>query len=70
MVEEEKLSKEELEYEEEIKKTLDESIDEIDSSMKTIGGKFSNLLLKISEDKISKIWDKGRLILKHKLREL
>ena len=53
---------------EKIKKLIDDSIDEIDSSMRKIGLNISNLLTKISEDKIGEIWEKGKIILKQKLK--
>ena len=67
--EKEKNESEELSSDDQIKKLIDDSIDEIDSSMRKIGLKISNLLTKISEDKISEIWNKGRIILKQKLRK-
>jgi hypothetical protein len=66
---EEKEKKTEFDSDEQIRKLIDESIDDIDISMRKIGLKISNLLASISEDKISKIWDKGRIILKEKLKK-
>jgi hypothetical protein len=67
--EKEKNEPEELNSDEQIKKLIDDSIDEIDFSMRKIGLNISNLLSKISEDKIGEIWEKGKIILKQKLRK-
>jgi len=63
------VEKTEFDSDEQIRKLIDESIDEIDVSIRKIGLKISNLLASISEDKISKIWSKGRIILKEKLKK-
>ena len=67
--EKEKNEPEELNSDEQIKKLIDDSIDEIDFSMRKIGLNISNLLSKISEDKIGEIWEKGKIILKQKLKK-
>jgi hypothetical protein len=63
------VEKTEFDSDEQIRKLIDESIDDIDVSIRKIGLKISNLLTSISEDKISKIWSKGRIILKEKLKK-
>ena len=61
--------KPEFNSDEQIRKLIDESIDDLDLSIRKIGLKISNLLTSISEDKISKIWNRGRIILKEKLKK-
>jgi len=60
---------EEIDTDEKIKRLIDETIDELSNTTSKLSYKISNLLASISEDKLKEMLNKGRIILKQKLRK-
>jgi hypothetical protein len=53
---------------EEIEKTIDETIDELDLTFKKSGRKIASIFLEDLFNRIEDIWDNNKVIVKHKLK--
>lgn len=59
--------KDEPKTDKEVKKILNEAIDDLDENFRKTGRNFLKVIANIIEDKVSKIWEKNKIIVKNKI---
>ena len=61
--------KENMNRDKEIKKVLDDAIEELDENFRKAGHSFLSIITKTIESKISELWKKNKMIVKNKINK-